>query len=64
MTEPTPADELRRAEERIRMGDRRVDIALRGALAALLDDLAAGDDEGEINPWALDLARAINRRQT
>jgi hypothetical protein len=54
------ADELRTAEERIRMGDRRVDISLRGVLAELLDDLAAGDDEGEINPYALALARAIN----
>lgn len=30
------------------------------ALADLLDDLADGDDEGETNPWAFALARAIN----
>lgn len=33
----TPADELRTAEERVRMGDRRIDISLRGPLAVLLD---------------------------
>ncbi|GGU62416.1 hypothetical protein [Streptomyces lavendofoliae] len=57
----TPAEEVRAAEERVRMGGRRIDIALRGPLAELLDDLAVGDDEGEINPYALDLARALNR---
>ncbi|TXS48898.1 hypothetical protein [Streptomyces sp. OR43] len=31
-----------------------------GALADLLDDLADGDDEGFVNPWALGLARQIN----
>jgi hypothetical protein len=30
------------------------------ALADLLADQADGDDEGEINPWALAVARAIN----
>ncbi|MFR9794277.1 hypothetical protein ACL07V_37585 [Streptomyces sp. MB22_4] len=30
------------------------------ALADLLDDQADGDTEGEINPWALAVARAIN----
>jgi hypothetical protein len=30
------------------------------ALADLLDDQADGDDDGEINPWALAVARAIN----
>jgi hypothetical protein len=30
------------------------------ALADLLDDQADGDDEGEINPWALAVARQIN----
>jgi len=59
----SPADELRTAEERIRQGDRRIDIALRGPLAELLDDQAEGDDEGEINPYALALARAINGTQ-
>lgn len=29
------------------------------ALADLLDDQADGDDQGEINPWALAVARAI-----
>lgn len=30
------------------------------SLADLLDDLSDGDDEGVVNPWALDLARQIN----
>lgn len=30
------------------------------ALADLLDDLAHGDDEDVVNPWALALARQIN----
>ncbi|WP_318201088.1 hypothetical protein [Streptomyces sp. SCL15-4] len=30
------------------------------ALADLLDDLADGDDEGVVNPWALAVARALN----
>lgn len=34
--------------------------AVGAALADLLDDLADGDDEGEINPWALAIAQAIN----
>ena len=29
-------------------------------LADLLEDLADGDDEGVVNPWALGLARQIN----
>lgn len=32
----TPAEEFRAAEERVRMGDRRIDIALRGPVAELL----------------------------
>jgi hypothetical protein len=30
------------------------------AFAHLLDDLANGDDEGVVNPWALVVARQIN----
>ncbi|MFD9793728.1 hypothetical protein ACFWXK_22605 [Streptomyces sp. NPDC059070] len=41
-----------------------MDPAVAGALARLLDDLADGDDEGEINPRALALARVINDRST
>ncbi|MFD3533385.1 hypothetical protein [Streptomyces sp. NPDC058664] len=41
-----------------------MDPAAGGALADLLDDLADGDDEGEINPWALALARVINDGST
>ncbi|WP_318205356.1 hypothetical protein [Streptomyces sp. SCL15-4] len=31
-------------------------------LADLLDDMADGDDAGEINPWALTLARELNAK--
>ncbi|MFB9485374.1 hypothetical protein ACFFSH_39340 [Streptomyces filamentosus] len=41
MTQPSPADELRAAEERVRMGDQRIDISLRGELRTLLDTAAA-----------------------
>lgn len=37
--------------------------AVGAALADLLDDLADGDDEGFVNPWALGLARQINGTQ-
>lgn len=37
MTQPSPADTLRTAEERVRMGDPRIDIALRGPIAEWLD---------------------------
>ncbi|MFD9603256.1 hypothetical protein [Streptomyces sp. NPDC059970] len=37
--------------------------AVGAALAKLLDDLADGDDEGFVNPWALGLARQINGTQ-
>ncbi|MFE0699144.1 hypothetical protein [Streptomyces sp. NPDC058872] len=36
----TPADELRAAEERLRMGDHRIDINLRNHLRTLLDTAA------------------------
>lgn len=36
--DPDPAAELRAAEERIRMGDPRIDITLRGALRDVLDE--------------------------
>ncbi|MER5888073.1 hypothetical protein ABT160_30000 [Streptomyces sp. NPDC001941] len=57
---PTEASEVRDAAQKIRQGDRRVDISLRAELAELLDELADGDDHGEIDPWALALARKIN----
>lgn len=41
MSQPSPADELRAAEERVRMGDQRIDISLRGELRTLLDTTAA-----------------------
>ncbi|MFD3683087.1 hypothetical protein [Streptomyces sp. NPDC058613] len=36
-----------------------MDIELRGPLAGWLEDAAAGDDEGVINPWAVDVARVV-----
>ncbi|NUP53394.1 MAG: hypothetical protein HOW97_39640 [Catenulispora sp.] len=54
-----PADLLAAAAQRIREGDHRIDIALRGPLAAWLDDAADGDSEGEHDPYALDMARAV-----
>lgn len=40
MTQTTPADELRAAEERVRMGDRRIDISLRGQVTELFKTAA------------------------
>ncbi|MFE7233957.1 hypothetical protein ACFVAF_25470 [Streptomyces sp. NPDC057596] len=37
---PTPAEEFESAEERVRMGDSRIDIALRGPLRDWLDAMA------------------------
>ncbi|MFF3324931.1 hypothetical protein [Streptomyces sp. NPDC002889] len=65
----TPADELSAAAEKLRPSSPAVAAhtewvkirpAAAEALAELLDDLADGDDEGEINPWALAVARALN----
>ncbi|MFD0501690.1 hypothetical protein [Streptomyces rhizosphaericus] len=53
------AELLHRAVESLRQGNHRVDIELRGPLAELLEDAAAGDDEGVINPYAVDVARAL-----
>lgn len=41
MTQPSPADTLRTAEERVRMGDPRIDVTLRGPMRILLDTAAA-----------------------
>lgn len=45
----TAAEELRAAEERVRMGDPRIDIAVRGPLRDLLDAMAdLADDYPEM----------------
>ena len=73
MPTPTPADELAAAEERVRMGDPRIDIALRGPIREWLEheaEIARSAHlyaEREPCGWcgspagqhALDLARAI-----
>lgn len=68
MTQPSPADTLRTAEERVRMGDRRIDIALRGPIAEWLDSWTGIDlDESAAMPedarHALAVARAILQEQ-
>lgn len=62
MTE-SPAAEMRAAEERVRMGDRRIDIALRGPIADWLDESAEEADEDSPSCRALAVARAINGKQ-
>ncbi|GHH30096.1 hypothetical protein [Streptomyces rubradiris] len=39
-----------------------MDPAVGLLLTDLLDDLADGDDEGVVNPWALAVARALNKQ--
>jgi hypothetical protein len=53
------AELVHRAVESLRQGNPCVDIALREPLALWLEDAAAGDDEGVINPYAVDVARAV-----
>lgn len=66
----TPADEIRAAEERVRMGDPRIDIAIRGPLAEWLDLEAAyweavciGQPMSDRDHAALAVARAIGGEQ-
>jgi hypothetical protein len=50
---------VRLAVESLRSGNKSVDIEVRGPLAAWLEDAGEGDDHGVINPYALDVARAV-----
>ena len=59
----SPAAELRAAEERVRMGDPRIDISLRGPIAAWLDQTADSIEAAPFpatDPYALAVARALN----
>ncbi|MFD6994579.1 hypothetical protein [Streptomyces sp. NPDC059943] len=58
-SDETLAELLDRAVESLRQGNPRADIELRGPLAEWLEDAAAGDDEGVISPYAVDVARAV-----
>ncbi|WP_420032287.1 hypothetical protein ACN2WE_05340 [Streptomyces sp. cg28] len=67
----TPAEEITAAEERVRMGDQRIDIALRGALRDLLDaaadlaraypEMAHDHERGACEDYACDvMGRALD----
>ncbi|MFE3249828.1 hypothetical protein [Streptomyces sp. NPDC059209] len=53
------AELLHRAVESLRQGNGQADVELRGPLAEWLEDAEAGDDEGAISPYAVDVARAV-----
>lgn len=69
----TPADEIKQAADRLRTARFSGAITATPVVAALLrarlpladllDDQADGDDEGEVNPWALAVARVLNGPQ-
>lgn len=56
----TAADELEAAWERIRLGDSRIDITLRGPLIDWLDSATEAAEDGHPDEYALAMARAIN----
>jgi hypothetical protein len=57
---PTPAEQLHAAAQRVRTSAPEIaDSNLAWAISELLDDAADGDDQGEINPYALAVARAV-----
>lgn len=68
MTQPSPAEQFRTAEERVRMGDQRIDISLRSPIRELLNvaldtvevypELGDGCTQDDCEDFACDLVTA------